>query len=105
MENLAFTCEKCPNLLEGIRPSRRPLDLSPLRFEGDSGKKSEPQINLKWERLGGYGELSSVWKLYVRELHMYIIIHMELHTSKPRDVVFKVAMTDPTKGKNLNNQI
>ena len=46
-----------------------------------------------------------MWKLYVRELHMYIIIHMELHTSRPRDVVFKVAMKDPAKGKNLNSQI
>ena len=36
---------------------------------------------------------------------MYIIIHLELHTSRHRDVVFKVAMKNPAKGKNLNSQI
>lgn len=53
------------------------------------------------------GETGRIWGASplcgscMSELHMYIIIHMELHTSVPRDVVFKVAMKDPTKGNNL----
>lgn len=96
--------EKCPNLLEGIRPSRRPLDFVSPEVRGRRGKKSEPQINLKMGETGRIWGALSVWKLYVRELHMYIT-HIWNYIHQSPDVVFKVAVKDPTKGVQLNNQI